>query len=270
MQSVGPFAEEHLVSIAKILADTSEGLTGSEIEHALRSCRIPDLTPTMTKWKRLYNAFAEMQNERRFGNHVVVFINRVMSPVQYTADPSRFTERRDQLNVVLSFSGLWIGDDGRVRWSQKAKNLTEAMERAGRLHAALISRGVHTDVLLYCKSELLEENYFHAVFEATKSIGVKIRNLSGLSSDGAELAQAAFALPKDGGHPILAINELKTETDRGEQRGFANLLTGLFGTIRNPLAHNARVEWPMGEQDALDILGIVSLIHRKLDRARKP
>jgi uncharacterized protein (TIGR02391 family) len=125
-------------------------------------------------------------------------------------------------------------------------------------------------VLLYCKSELLEENYFHAVFEATKSIGVKIRNVSGLSSDGAELAQAAFALPKDGSHPILAINELKTETDRGEQRGFANLLTGLFGTIRNPLAHNARVEWPMGEQDALDILGIVSLIHRKLDRARKP
>jgi uncharacterized protein (TIGR02391 family) len=224
----------------------------------------------MTKWKRLYNAFAEMQNQRDFGNHVVLFINRTMSPVQYTGDPGRFTTRRDQLNAVLSFSGLAVGDDGRIRWSQKATNLDEAIKRAGRLHAALITRGVHDDVLQYCKAELLQENYFHAVFEATKSIAAKIRSLSGLTSDGADLSQAAFGLPKDGSPPILAINDLKTETDRGEQRGFSNLLTGLFGTVRNPLAHNPKVEWPMEERDALDILGLVSLIHRKLDRTRRP
>ncbi len=60
---------------------------------------------------------------------------------------------------------------------------------------------------------------------------------------------------------------LKTETDKGEQRGFANLLIGLFGTIRNPAAHNPKVEWPMAEQDALDILTTASLVHRKLDNA---
>jgi len=63
---------------------------------------------------------------------------------------------------------------------------------------------------------------------------------------------------------------LQSDTDRGEQRGFVNLLTGLFGTIRNPLAHNPKVEWPIEEGDALDILTLASLIHRKLDRARKP
>ena len=70
--------------------------------------------------------------------------------------------------------------------------------------------------------------------------------------------------------PALAINSLQSDTDRGEQRGFVNLLTGLFGTIRNPLAHNPKVEWPIEEGDALDILTLASLIHRKLDRARKP
>jgi uncharacterized protein (TIGR02391 family) len=65
---------------------------------------------------------------------------------------------------------------------------------------------------------------------------------------------------------VLAINQLVTETDKGEQRGFINLLTGLFGTIRNPLAHNPKVEWDMSEQDALDILTMASLIHRKLDK----
>jgi uncharacterized protein (TIGR02391 family) len=54
-----------------------------------------------------------------------------------------------------------------------------------------------------------------------------------------------------------------------EQRGFVSLLKGLFGTIRNPLAHDPKIEWDMNEQDALDILTMISLVHRKLDRARR-
>jgi uncharacterized protein (TIGR02391 family) len=269
VQHVPTFDSEHLTSIAKILAETAEGLTGSQIGHLLEQCQIPDPTPSMTKWKRLYNAFAEFQNQRKFGNHVIVFINRAMNPVQYTGTPQAFARRRDELNAVLSFSGFFIGNDGKVAWSDKAKNLDEALARASRLHAALVTRNVHADVLRYCRAELLRENYFHAVFEATKSIASKIRQLSGLTSDGAELAQGAFGLPKDGTSPLLSVNELKTDTDRGEQRGFTNLLVGVFGTVRNPLAHNPKAEWPMGEQDAMDILTLVSLIHRKIDQARK-
>jgi uncharacterized protein (TIGR02391 family) len=106
------------------------------------------------------------------------------------------------------------------------------------------------------------------VFEATKSIAAKVRTLSGLDGDGADLVQRAFGASKDG-QPVLAINSLVTETERGEQRGFVNLLVGFFGTVRNPLAHNPRAEWPMSEQDALDILTLASLVHRKLDRAKR-
>ena len=86
---------------------------------------------------------------------------------------------------------------------------------------------------------------------------------------GADLVHAAFSLGNDC-QPLLAINPLVTDTDKGEQRGFANLLVGLFGVIRNPLAHNPRAEWEMNEQDALDVLTTASLVHRKLDRAHKP
>jgi uncharacterized protein (TIGR02391 family) len=89
-----------------------------------------------------------------------------------------------------------------------------------------------------------------------------------LTCDGAELVQQAFGMP-GGRSPLLAINSLATETDRGEQRGFANLLIGLFGTIRNPAAHNPKIEWDMSELDALDILTMASLMHRKIDRARR-
>jgi uncharacterized protein (TIGR02391 family) len=270
LETVPPFKSEHLTSIAKILADTSSGLTGSQIGHLLAECQVPDIDPSMTKWRRLFNAFVAFQNERQFGNHIVVFINKAMAPVQYTGAPQQFQRRRDELNSVLAFSGLHLGDDGQMRRSRQASNLDEALQRAGRLHAALVTRAVHDDVLKFCRAELLQENYFHAVLEATKSIAAKIRTLSGLGSDGAELAQAAFALPKDGSKPRLAINSLTTDTERGEQRGFINLLTGLFGTVRNPLAHSPKIEWPMDEQDALDILTLASLIHRKLDRARRP
>lgn len=266
MERIPPFDAQQLTSIAKILADTVDGLTGSQIGYLLQDCKIPDVTPDQTKWKRLFNAFVEFQNSRQFGNHVVMFINKAMSPVQYTSSPQTFASRRDQLNTALAFSAMSVGEDGKVRWARRAINLDDALQRANRLHAALVSRGVHQDILAYCKAELLQENYFHAVFEAMKSIAAKIRRTSGLGTDGAELVNEAFGLGKEC-NPILAINSLKTETDKGEQRGFANLLIGLFGTIRNPTAHNPRVEWPMAEQDALDILTMASLIHRKLDKA---
>lgn len=268
MELVRPFDAQHLTSIAQILADTGEGLTGSQIGALLADCKIPDVDPTSTKWKRLYNAFVGLQNRRQFGNHVVVFIQRAMNPVQYTGRPQVFALRKDQLNAVLAFSGITLGDDGRVRWSEQASTLNEALGRATRLHAALTNRAVHPDVLRFCRAELLQENYFHAVFEAMKSIAAKIRALSGLTGDGADLVTRAFALGKDD-RPVLAINSLASETDRGEHRGFTNLLIGLFGTIRNPGAHNPKIEWPMPENDALDVLTTASLVHRKLDGARR-
>jgi hypothetical protein len=35
------------------------------------------------------------------------------------------------------------------------------------------------------------------------------------------------------------------------------------------IAKILKIEWPMPEQDALDILTTISLIHRKLDAARR-
>ena len=196
------------------------------------------------------------------------FIHKAMNPVRYTSRPHAFAQRRDDLNQVLAFAGMHLGDDGKLRPTDRASNISEAKEKASRLHSALENRNVHADVLKFCRAELVQENYFHAVFEAMKSVAAKIRQMSGLTSDGAELVRDAFSLGKEC-NPLLAINPLATETDQGEQRGFVNLLIGLFGVIRNPLAHNAKIEWEMNEQDALDVLTTASLIHRKLDKAHR-
>jgi uncharacterized protein (TIGR02391 family) len=265
MERIPRFDAEHLTAISKIIGDTNEGLKGREIEYVLKDCGVPDVDPQAAKWIRLFNALVGIQNQTQVGNHTVMLINRVMKPVQYTAKPGLFARRRDQLNVILAFSGLTIGEDGKVRRSVPAAHLTDALARAGRLHSALTTRTVHPEVLRFCQAELLEVNYFHAVLEATKSVAARIRQLSDLPTDGAKLVQAAFG----GDAPRLAINELQTESERSEQSGFSNLLIGLFGTVRNPLAHNPKIEWDMAELDALDVLTLVSLIHRKLDQTRR-
>ena len=63
--------------------------------------------------------------------------------------------------------------------------LGEAERRARELREDLLSRGVHPDVLLFCKEELLHDNYFHAVLEAVKSVADKVRRRTGLLDDGA-------------------------------------------------------------------------------------
>jgi uncharacterized protein (TIGR02391 family) len=266
-KSIPPFSAQHIEAICKVLGDTSTGLTGSEIGHLLLDSKLPDPAANQTKWKRLHNAFAEFQNSHQVGNNVLAFIVRAMNPARYTSDPTLFRYRLDRLNPVLAFSGMVIGENGKPQRIDVASNISEALKRANRLHEALTLRQVHHDVLAYCRAELLEENYFHAVFEAMKSITGKLRQLTGSSIDGADLVHYAFG-DRDS-PPLLVINAYDTETLQMEQRGFMSLLKGLYGTIRNPLAHDPKIEWDMNEQDTLDILTMISLVHRKLDKTRR-
>src|SRR5262249_4129673 len=157
-----------------------------------------------------------------------------------------------------------LHENGRLSQVEVARTVPEAQQRASRLRAELLTRRVHPDVLRFCKEELVVPNYFHAVFEATKSVADKLRMKSGLINDGSDLVDGALGLGKTG-FPLLAFNSLQTETERSEHKGFALLLKGMFGAFRNVTAHAPKIMWPIQEQDALDLLTLASLLHRRLD-----
>src|SRR6478609_3258415 len=100
-ERIPPFNAEHLQAACRVLGDTGLGLTGSEIGCLLQDIKVNDVSPEMTKWKRLFNALAEAQNKYQVGNHLVMFINRAMNPVSYAQKREAFEWRRDELNVVL-------------------------------------------------------------------------------------------------------------------------------------------------------------------------
>ncbi|HSW92343.1 MAG TPA: TIGR02391 family protein [Patescibacteria group bacterium] len=265
MSAIKKFDDNSLEAICKILADTADGLTGSEIESLLRSSSIHDITPQLTKWKRLFNALHVQQQKDGCSNNVITFIQHSMDPIRYARMPEKFHSRQVQLNIILALRGYEITQSGKVQYARKVETLSEAERRARSLRLKLIERGTHPDVLGFCKAELLEENYFHAVFEATKSVAEKLRSLTGLTDDGADLVDDSLAVKR----PMLIINNLSTETEQSEQKGFMNLLKGIFGVFRNTTAHEPKIKWVISEQDALYLLAMASYVHRKLDSASR-
>jgi uncharacterized protein (TIGR02391 family) len=90
--------------------------------------------------------------------------------------------------------------------------------------------------------------------------------MSGLSGDGAALIDATLSLGKSG-VPIIAINNLASQTDRDEQTGFANLIKGLAGMFRNPVAHDPRVLRTVTDTQLLELVTLLSMVRRRLDAA---
>lgn len=257
--AVGSFSDNQLKKMSEIIV---EGFTHRELSEILQQCGIAEQGGS-PRWERTLLALTARQKRDGCGNNVGAFLERVMDPVRFVGNRERFEDLRERLNHVLAFNSLEIGENGKLRGIQAARTLAEAEQRASRLKSDLQRRKVHPDVLLFCRAELLQENYFHAVFEATKSVAQTIRDMTGLTGDGAEIVDRAFAID----HPLLAINSLQTETERNEQKGFANLVKGMFGVFRNVTAHAPKILWTIEEQDALDLLSLVSLLHRRLAKA---
>lgn len=254
-----------IVGVAQVLGDTTHGLTGSEIAEMLKRLYIPDPGP-ITKWKRLETALSARQAYDRSPKRTITFITDAMRPVRYINTPELFTRRQDGLNEVLSFVGLRVTDRGEVARAVVSTTLDEASKNAASLRAELRRRRTHPDVLAYCTVELLKKSNFHAALEATKGVFDRLRALSGQTGDGAKLVDAVLTLGSTG-NAVIAINSGRSATDRDEQTGFANLLKGLNSMYRNPTAHDPRALRPFPDEDLLELLTMLSMVHRRLDTA---
>ncbi len=260
---VSVFDARSIEAIARALGDTQAGLTNSEIDDVARACRFSQEEPN-TKWKRVYNLLAKDQNQRRNRTGVLAFIRKAMRPALYVNTPDRYETLRENLNRALLFEGIELQKDGTIANAVATSTINDARRRAAELRGTLESRGVHPDVLSFCSEELLADNYFRAVLEATKSLAQKIRDRSGLIEDGASLVDSAL----NGSTPLLIVNNFSSESEKSEQKGFAMLCKGIFGMFRNPTSHAPKITWQMEKADAEDLMSLLSLAHRRLDQAQ--
>jgi uncharacterized protein (TIGR02391 family) len=112
-----------------------------------------------------------------------------------------------------------------------------------------------------CAQLFRDGHYAQSVEEAAKAVFQYIRDVTGLTGDGAALAQAAFSLNK----PVLAFSDFADQTKRDEQVGFMEMLSAFAKGVRNPLAHShGRLE---ESQKAFEYLVMASLLCRRVDDA---
>jgi len=259
MSRIPTLSDTQLERVARLLGDCG---TGTDISRIMNTIGIEVISGESTKWRRIYAVFRYHQKRDGAPSKLIDFIRNILEPSGFVNNAEFFEETRCNLNAILSFAGLEYGKDGKFRKTTKVETLDEAYERAKTIQAKFRGRRLHPQVIKYCKPELMKDNYFHAVFEATKGLAQRIREMSSVEEDGARLVDIVFL----GDRPVLAINTLQTQTERTEHKGFAQLLKGCFAAVRNPLAHEPKLLW-RGEDDAADYLSLISLVHRKLDDA---
>lgn len=257
MSTVHSFPEGQVEALARLMGECG---SGSDISRVLHDRGLADNSGESTNWRRLYWVFLDCQKRHDCANRVVDFIRAFLTPARFVGRSEEFERRRQELNMILAFSGLEYGADGQFHRVTAAQTLDEAEKRVRTIRAKFQGRRIHHEVLKYCRTELLQDNYFHAVFEATKGLAQRLRDLSGVHADGAALVDQIFSIER----PLLVMSTLQTETEKSEHKGFAALLKGCFAAVRNPLAHGPKILWE-GEDDAADYLSLISLLHRKLD-----
>jgi uncharacterized protein (TIGR02391 family) len=90
-----------------------------------------------------------------------------------------------------------------------------------------------------CAGDLFRDGHYKAAaLESYICVIEAVRNKSGIPADGDDLMNQAFGAERR--TPRIQVNELKTDAERDEQKGFMYLFKGVVG-LRNSKAHSNRL-----------------------------
>lgn len=270
--------QQQLKALCGVMAHTSKGLTKDELTTLLGQCAFNTVddgssrnqwgyTIGLNKRDWLYNCLATELNESHSFSKVFSFVQAALNPAIYTSIDKRdkYQYLLEETNKVLLFAGLSVNSSGKLVEVSQAQTLAEVDQRVNHLKKALYDRAIHTEVQKYCIKDYLRADYYDAVFEAAKGLAERVRQISGLTTDGGTLFHVAFSK----NDPYIFFNAMSTNSERSEFAGLKELLEAIFHLVRNPAAHTPKVNWKSDETKALDILTLISFAHKYLDECHR-
>ncbi len=270
--------EQQLKAVCDILAETNLGYTKTELTRLLQQSKIKIISDEkssngyvykmgLNKRDWLYNCLASEINKSHSLERVYCFLEKALNPVAFTEEKSRdkYNYLLEGTNKVLLLAGLEITKEGKIVEVTQAKTLDEVDRRVNSLQQKLYNRKIHSEVQKYCIKDYLQNDYYDAVFEAAKGLAERVRQITGLTTDGGTLFQTAFSK----NNPYLFFNSMQTDSEKSEFTGLKELLEAIFHLVRNPVAHTPKINWKVYETKALDILTLISFAHKYLDECHK-
>jgi uncharacterized protein (TIGR02391 family) len=143
------------------------------------------------------------------------------------------------------------------------RRLSFASDDAGRARAAFEELDLHPRIAEVSADLFRQGNYRNAVLDGYLALEDAVRQKSRCRDrDGATLMRYVFSRNS----PVITFNDLADETAQSEQEGFMHLFEGAALALRNPRAHALVRDTP---EDALDYLGFLSLLAKRLDRGTR-
>ena len=260
MPSVKKFNSQSIETISKIIGNI---MTGSTISKMLDILNITDNSDQSTKWRRLDYIMRESQNRYNCGNKIIEIIQYVFHPTSSWFNSSvDYKECINEINKCISFYGYELHEDGKIHQITSTKTRTQANEKYDLLKSKLLERNIHPTILKFCTQDIVNEDYFSIIFEASKSVYDKIRNMTGINKDGNQLILTCFNKT----YPIIVFNTLTTQTEQNIYDGLKNLLLSIGQIGRNPRAHTPKIYSYDKLDNCLDILNLISFAHKMLDQ----
>lgn len=104
------------------------------------------------------------------------------------------------------------------------------------------------------------QQFDHAVLDAMRLLTAALRSRTGLHTDGAALVGQALG----GNPPPVRLNAYRTASEVDEQRGYEQIVRGLYTGVRNPRTHD---NWADSQRDADAIIGFIDLVIRRINAA---
>ena len=270
--------KQQLKAVCDVLAETNLGYTKTELTRLLEQSKIEIVSDGrlsnalgymigLNKRDWLYNCLVmEIDNNHSFAL-VYTFLEKALNPVAFTDEGSRdkYNFMLEGTNKVLMLAGLEITKEGKLTEVVQAKTLDEVDRRVNSLQKQLYNRSIHMEVRKYCIKDYLQKDYYDTVFEATKGLAERVRQITGLTTDGGMLFQTAFSK----NNPYLFFNSMQTDSEKSEFTGLKELMEAIFHLVRNPAAHTPKINWKIDESKALDILTLISFAHKYLDECHR-
>lgn len=165
-------------------------------------------------------------------------------------------------NLLVQFISIITPE----RHEQAADRVLKAANIEARVSNAIsedfLERKFHEVIHKHCRKLFVQENYFHAVFEAAKVYNKLVQRKALSEKDGSSLMLEVWS-----SNGVLKLNKCQTQTEKDVHDGIKFLSTGLMQALRNPTAHEPALDWPISKEDCLDMLSFISYLLRQLDKA---
>ena len=204
----------------------------------------------------------EFLNFRSDGEYVL-WIKRIINFIE-----NEFPEKKKYQKIISTLNSL-IKDDIHLKCTtfEARRNVPRILLDLAHAYDFDLSADIvikfHPKVNEVSLDLFKNKHYGEAIFEAVKALNNYVKNKAKITDKD---LSGAMAKAFDENNPIIKLNDLNTQSDLDEQKGFKLLFMGTMTGIRNPKAHENIKQYDRSK--TIEYLASISLLFRRTEEGK--